>query len=318
MKSFYEILEIPESATTEQIRTAYLRLAREYHPDRVPEHLSKLRADAEDKFKEIQRAWSVLGDPAKRGQYDRIRRTSGIPTPRGPVARDSQKRPDDSWNTPTSDFVAPRKRIHDLLQRNHDVVKWSLLVVITTLVLVVIGEVIVSHQSDAAPVSRQGPPPAIVPAINLPPRHIRTWRAAGTGLEVQLQSVASSSNELELTFRIKAGSHADLLLYEPPGGNGLTKRILGKEVVVDREMGEIYLEDSSGTDYVSTTGFMGGEQSNFNLYNFTRRISFKAHEEVVLSAKFPPVSRGTRSLTFVSPALSKWQPEWRWPDIALK
>ena len=48
MKSWYEILEVHELANAEQIRSAYLKMAREYHPDRVPEHLTKLRFDAED------------------------------------------------------------------------------------------------------------------------------------------------------------------------------------------------------------------------------------------------------------------------------
>ena len=43
MKSWYEILEVHELANAEQIRSAYLKMAREYHPDRVPEHLTKLR-----------------------------------------------------------------------------------------------------------------------------------------------------------------------------------------------------------------------------------------------------------------------------------
>src|SRR5437764_11470827 len=44
MKSWYEILEVPRSASAAEIRSAYLKMAREYHPDRVPEHLTKLRA----------------------------------------------------------------------------------------------------------------------------------------------------------------------------------------------------------------------------------------------------------------------------------
>jgi hypothetical protein len=48
-------------------------MVKEYHPDRLvglPEHLTKLRKDAEEKWREIQDAWDVLGDPAKRAQYD--------------------------------------------------------------------------------------------------------------------------------------------------------------------------------------------------------------------------------------------------------
>src|SRR6185437_8050034 len=70
MNSFYEILEVSPSASTAEIRTSYLRLAREYHPDRVPEHLTKLRADAEEKLKLVNEAWAVLSDAAKRRLYD--------------------------------------------------------------------------------------------------------------------------------------------------------------------------------------------------------------------------------------------------------
>jgi len=87
---------------------------------------------------------------------------------------------------------------------------------------------------------------------------------------------------------------------------------------VDRDFGELYVEDNTGAKYVSTTGFVGGQQTNFNLYNFTRRISFRPHEELVLWAKFPPIARRASSITFVSPTLGRWQPGWRWPAINLK
>ena len=312
MMSWYEILEVPKSASTEEIRSAYLRMAREYHPDRVPEHLTKLRVDAEDKFKQIQQAWSVLGDPAKRRRYDFA----------GPV----QDMPNRAPSPPTKP-ASHSEGIRDLLRRRPEAVKWTLLVLITTLVLVVIGEVVVARQSNAAPVatnSEAAQPvlvqvPADIREFKLPPRRIQTWQAAGkNGLEVQLLGIAARSNECELTFRIRAGDRRDLLLYEPPGGSGWIKSILGREVMVDRDLGELFLEDNSGAKYVSTCGLVGGQQTNFNLYNFTRRINFKPNQEVVLSAKFPPLSRAASSITFVSPALGKWQPEWRWPAITLK
>ena len=46
----------------------------------------------------------------------------------------------------------------------------------------------------------------------------------------------------------------------------------------------------------TTTGFIGGQQFNFNLYNFTRRINFKPREEVVLLAKFPSMSTSWASI----------------------
>ncbi len=93
---------------------------------------------------------------------------------------------------------------------------------------------------------------------------------------------------------------------------------MGKTVVVDRGLEEPYLVDGSGAKYYSTSGLLGGEQVNFDLYNFTRRINFKARAEVVLSAEFPPLNDGTSSVSLVLPALAKWQPEWRYPEISLK
>ena len=68
--TYYEILEITESATEEEIQTAYRHLSHEYHPDKVPSHLSKLQKDAEEKFKQISEAYQVLHNPDKRKKYD--------------------------------------------------------------------------------------------------------------------------------------------------------------------------------------------------------------------------------------------------------
>jgi hypothetical protein len=206
------------------------------------------------------------------------------------------------------------------------VLRWTLLVLIATLILVVIGEVAISRESANSrdTTTAEITKPAKKGAsgsyeFNVPPRHIQTWNGeGGKGLEIQLLSAVARFDELEVTFRVRAGDHGNLLLYEPPGGSGQTRKILGKEVMVDRDFGELNVEDSSGAKYLSITGFVGGQQTNFNLYNFTRRINFKPHEEVMLSAKFPPVARNVSSITFVSPASGKWQPEWRWPAIGLK
>jgi len=307
MKSWYEILEVPETATTEQIRSAYLRMAREYHPDRVPEHLAKLRADAEEKFKQVQEAWAILGDPARRRRYDlgaqRQPATTHSPAPHAPRR------------------AVAREGIRLVLRRS--LVKWTLLVLITTLILAVVGEVFVSRESPAKPLvvnsgTTQGTAAPRLSETHAS-HHIQTWRPeGGKGLQVELVGVAARSNELEITFRFKAGEHSDLLLYEPPGASGQTKKILGKEIMVDRDFGEVYIQDDADAKYLSTTGFAGGRQTSFNLFNFTRRINFKPNEEVVLSAKFPAVARGASSITFVSPALGKWQPEWRWPAIRLR
>ena len=48
----YDVLEVSESASTEQIHDAYRRLAKEYHPDGLPDNRSKLKTDAEERMKQ--------------------------------------------------------------------------------------------------------------------------------------------------------------------------------------------------------------------------------------------------------------------------
>jgi curved DNA-binding protein len=66
-RDYYETLGLSRQASDDQIRAAYRKLARKYHPDVNPG--SK---EAEEKFKEINEAYSVLSDPQKRKQYDEL------------------------------------------------------------------------------------------------------------------------------------------------------------------------------------------------------------------------------------------------------
>ena len=63
---YYKVLGVPRNASAEEIRKAYRKLARQYHPDARPND-----KDAEERFKQIQEAYAVLGDPEKREMYDR-------------------------------------------------------------------------------------------------------------------------------------------------------------------------------------------------------------------------------------------------------
>ena len=64
-KDYYKTLGVPKSASADQVRKAYRRLARKYHPDVNPGDSS-----AEEKFKSIQEAYGILGDRKKREMYD--------------------------------------------------------------------------------------------------------------------------------------------------------------------------------------------------------------------------------------------------------
>ncbi|MDO5069733.1 MAG: molecular chaperone DnaJ [Neisseria zoodegmatis] len=64
-KDFYETLGVARSASDEEIKKAYRKLAMKYHPDRNPGN-----AEAEEKFKEIQKAYDILSDKQKRSAYD--------------------------------------------------------------------------------------------------------------------------------------------------------------------------------------------------------------------------------------------------------
>lgn len=62
---FYEVLRVDRTATQDEIKKAYKKLARQYHPDVNSD------PDAEERFKEVTEAYSVLGDPERRQRYDR-------------------------------------------------------------------------------------------------------------------------------------------------------------------------------------------------------------------------------------------------------
>src|SRR6187402_3131709 len=66
-KDYYAVLGVPRTASDEDLKKAFRKLARQYHPD-----VAKDKKQAEEKFKEINEAYEVLGNPENRKKYDRL------------------------------------------------------------------------------------------------------------------------------------------------------------------------------------------------------------------------------------------------------
>lgn len=68
-KDFYAVLGVGREADPEEIKRAYRKLAQKFHPDTNPGNTA-----AEDRFKEVTEAYSVLSNPEKKAEYDEVRR----------------------------------------------------------------------------------------------------------------------------------------------------------------------------------------------------------------------------------------------------
>jgi curved DNA-binding protein len=84
-KDYYQMLGVAADAELKDIKIAYRKLARKYHPDMNPD------PGAEASFKEVAEAWEVLKDPGRRAEYDELRRYGG--------RRDQQFEPPPGWES---------------------------------------------------------------------------------------------------------------------------------------------------------------------------------------------------------------------------
>ncbi len=76
-EDYYAILGIEESATPEEIRKAYLKLAKKLHPDKFPND-EKGKAAAQAEFRQVTQAHYVLGDAERKTEYDRLRQLAKV------------------------------------------------------------------------------------------------------------------------------------------------------------------------------------------------------------------------------------------------
>ena len=67
-RDYYEVLGVDKSATDEELKKAFRKLAKQYHPDANPNN----KEEAEKKFKEVNEAYEVLSDKQKRSMYDQF------------------------------------------------------------------------------------------------------------------------------------------------------------------------------------------------------------------------------------------------------
>ncbi|MCO5970431.1 MULTISPECIES: molecular chaperone DnaJ [Actinoallomurus] len=108
-KDYYKVLGVPKTATQDEIKKSYRKLARQYHPD-----ANRGDADSEEKFKEISEAYDVLSDEKRRKEYDDARSLFGGARPRSGAQGGFGVNLGDLFGNPPGGTTGTGERIGDL------------------------------------------------------------------------------------------------------------------------------------------------------------------------------------------------------------
>jgi curved DNA-binding protein CbpA len=114
-EDFYAILGVEETATTEEIRKAYLRLAKKLHPDRFPNDAEK-RSVAQTEFAKVTRAYDIVSDAESRAEYDTLRaltRKRAQPAPEVEDGKEPAAAAADSTAVPLTRTQQAQTRVDD-------------------------------------------------------------------------------------------------------------------------------------------------------------------------------------------------------------
>ncbi len=108
VRTYYDILGVPKTATVADIKKAYRQAALKYHPDRNPNN-----QEAQERFREAAEAYEILSDPERRKLYDQY-------------GSDSEKRRPQNEQQPEAEYAPPHQKPSDIMEELYIELGWRL------------------------------------------------------------------------------------------------------------------------------------------------------------------------------------------------
>lgn len=150
MATHYDTLGIKSTSTTQEIRKAYLRRARALHPDRQLDRPPAEARKAEQAMQQVNVAWNVLSDPAKKAEYDSGLKPGSTTTQRTPQPRSDRQYQPQADSTRRGSAFDPGGRSIDDVEGEGSVSVWASVPVLLVLGLV-LGILIVTAFANSEP-----------------------------------------------------------------------------------------------------------------------------------------------------------------------